>query len=205
MPADFTHHFIRSEQQDSPLLVLLHGTGGDETSLIQLGAELLPGAHLLGIKGRVSENGMPRFFKRLAEGVFDLEDLAVRTEELCQFIGDFKREKRLVTNKIVAVGYSNGANIAANILLTKKDVLDGAILFRAMLPQVPPSLPQNAKTPVLLLSGETDVMVPPQSAEMLTELLRQSGAEVEHVWQRTGHRLVQRDVDAAKEWLQKST
>ncbi len=183
----------------SPALLLLHGTGGDENDLIPLGRLLRPGAALLSPRGQILENGQPRFFRRLAPGVFDQDDLIRRTHELADFVEDQSASRHL--GKIIAVGYSNGANIAASLLLLRPDVLSGAILFRAMLPLEPPSPPQLDRTPVLLLAGRYDNMIPQDSTKRLAVLLEQSGADVTLEWRDTGHGLEQPEFVLARGWL----
>ena len=182
-------------------LLLLHGTGGNEDDLVPLGRVLAPGAGLLSPRGRVLERGMPRFFRRLAEGVFDLPDLIARTNELA----DFARAAAIVYGfdaaRVIAVGFSNGANIAASTLLLRPGVLRGAVLFRAMVPIEPESPPDLRGTPVLLSAGRVDSMIPPSGTERLAAILRAAGADVTLVWQLAGHTLEQPDVDAAREWL----
>ena len=153
----FIHRFIPATQPGKPPLLLLHGTGGNENDLLPLGAQLSPGAALLSPRGKVLENGMPRFFRRLAEGVFDLADLKVRTAELTDFIAAARKAYGL--DAPVAVGFSNGANIAASLLLTRPQALRGAVLLRAMLPFEPEPLPDLAGKPVLLLSGDRKSVV----------------------------------------------
>src|SRR5437868_14836991 len=127
---DFIHEFIPG---DSPrTLLLLHGTGGNERDLIPLGRELDAKAALLSPRGKVLENGMPRFFRRLAEGVFDLEDLRYRTNELADFVMAAGQHYGFASNQLIAVGYSNGANIAASVLLLRPEIMRRVILFRAM-------------------------------------------------------------------------
>lgn len=187
------------EPGSSPTLLLLHGTGGDENDLIPLGQLLRPGAALLSPRGQILENGQPRFFRRLAPGVFDEDDLIRRTHELADFVEDQSASRHL--GKIIAVGYSNGANIAASMLLLRPDVLSGAILFRAMLPLEPPHPPQLPGTPVLLLAGRHDNMIPQDSTQRLAVLLEQSGANVTLEWRDTGHTLEQPEFLFAQSWL----
>src|ERR671925_274796 len=125
----FAHRFIPGAP-DKPVLLLLHGTGGDENDLLPLGEALLPGAARLSPRGKVLENGMPRFFRRLAEGVFDLEDLRLRTEELADLVRDASKAYGFDPSRVVAFGYSNGANVAASLLLQRPETLRGAILAR---------------------------------------------------------------------------
>ena len=183
----------------SPALLLLHGTGGDESDLVPLGQLLRPGAALLSPRGQVLENGQPRFFRRLAPGVFDENDLIRRTHELADFVADQSARQNL--GKIIAVGYSNGANIAAAMLLLRPDALSGAILFRAMLPLEPPQPPQLDQTPVLLLAGRDDNMIPQDSTQRLAVLLEHADANVTLEWRNTGHRLEQTEFTLAREWL----
>jgi len=183
----------------SPALLLLHGTGGDENDLLPLGQLLRPGAALLSPRGQVLENGQPRFFRRLAPGVFDQDDLIRRTHELADFVADQSARQNL--GKIIAVGYSNGANIAAAMLLLRPDTLSGAILFRPMLPLEPPQPPQLDQTPVLLLAGRDDSMIPQDSTQRLAVLLEHAGANVTLEWRNTGHGLEQAESTLAREWL----
>lgn len=189
----------------SPVLLLLHGTGGNEHDLVPLGAELRPGASLLSPRGRVLEGSMPRFFRRLAEGVFDLEDLARRTDELAAFVRAAGDRHGFAPADVVAVGFSNGANIAASLLLRHPGLVRRAVLFRAMLPFEPSPLPALAGTGVLLTSGQGDAMIPAPSVRRLAEVLVGSGAVLRHEWLPAGHGLVRRDLDLAREWLAEAT
>lgn len=181
--------------------MLLHGTGGNENDMIPLGRDLDPGAALLSPRGKVLENGMPRFFRRLAEGIFDEEDLIRRAHELADFVGAAAARYEFDLKRVIAVGYSNGANIAAAILLLRPEVLAGAILFRAMVPLVPPVLPNLAHARILLSSGKQDPIVPVGNAERLATMLRAAGADVTLRFESTGHALAFGDLEAAKEWL----
>jgi predicted esterase len=199
----FIHRFNAAKGPDSPFtLLLLHGTGGDETDLLGLGQQLAPGAALLSPRGKVLENGMPRFFRRLAEGVFDLADLRVRTHELADFVETAAQHYRLASDRLIAVGFSNGANIAASILLLRPQVLAGAILFRAMVPLVPETMPHLQGRPVFLAAGRRDPIVSPQETKRLRRLLVDAGAEVTLHWEPAGHDLTPADIAVAREWLQ---
>ena len=201
----FIHRFMAAKEPDSPLtLLLLHGTGGDETDLVALGQQLAPGAALLSPRGKVVENGMPRFFRRLAEGVFDLEDLRVRAHELADFVETAARRYHLASDRMVAVGFSNGANIAAAILLLHPGALAGAVLFRAMVPLVPETMPHLRARPVLLAAGRRDPIVRPDETERLRHLLAQAGAVVTLHWEDAGHGLTPADIAAARAWLEES-
>ena len=195
----FIHRFIPATQPSRPALWLLHGTGGDENDLVPLGEQLLPGAALLSPRGKVLENGMPRFFRRLAEGVFDLEDLKARTAELASFIAAARKAYGLAAP--VAVGFSNGANIAASLLLSDPKSLAGAVLFRAMLPFEPQPQPDLTGKPVLLLSGSSDQMISAASSKRLVEVLQAAGAELVYKSLPTGHGLTQNDLTIAENWL----
>jgi predicted esterase len=191
----------RSNKAESTLL-LLHGTGGNEDDLLPLGRELDPNAQLLSPRGKILEGGrMPRFFRRLAEGVFDVEDLKFRTNELAEFVEKASRIYGFDARKVIAVGYSNGANIAASMLLLKPQTLSGAILFRAMVPLVPESLPNLLGKRIFMSSGLRDPIATREEAGKLSGLLRQARAVVDLQWQNSGHELTQEDIDAAKQWL----
>jgi phospholipase/carboxylesterase len=196
---DFIHEFVRGKSEHT--LLLLHGTGGNERDLIPLGHELDPNASLLSPRGKVLENGMPRFFRRLAEGVFDLEDLKNRTNELADFVTAAARHYEIDNKKVVAVGYSNGANIAASALLLRPEVLCTAILFRAMVPLVPEKKPNLAAVRVWIGAGAHNPIIPASNATELVELLRSAGADVTLRILQSGHELTSDDVELAREWL----
>ena len=159
----FIHRFRPAQETTAPLtLLLLHGTGGDENGLLELGRQLVPGAALLSPRGKVLENGLPRYFRRLAEGVFDLADLQLRTYELADFVETATQRYRLASDRIIAVGFSNGANIAASVLLLRPEVLAGAVLFRSMVPLVPAPMPNLHGKRVLLAAGRVDPIVSPE-------------------------------------------
>jgi len=204
----FIHRYLPpaagAELASSTTLLLLHGTGGDEEDLIPLGRALVPGAGLLSPRGNVLERGAPRFFHRLAEGVFDQEDLARRTEELAQFIEAAARTYELDRTGIVAVGFSNGANIAASLLLRRPGLLRGAVLLSPMIPFEPDTLPDLTGTSVFIGAGRADSIAPPAQAEHLAELLRRAGAAVMIHWEPGGHSLSDGEVEAARQWLWQS-
>jgi phospholipase/carboxylesterase len=198
----FVHHYQPGKTPGSPTLLLLHGTGGNEQDLVPLAPDLMPEAGVLSPRGKVLEHGMPRFFRRLAEGVFDLEDLRVRTAELADFVGAAAAHYGFDAARVIAAGFSNGANIAASIVLLRPGVLHRAVLFRAMVPLVPDPLPSLPGTPVLVSNGRADPIVPLAESERLAGLLRDAGAEVALVWQAAGHHLVPEDLIRAREWLE---
>jgi phospholipase/carboxylesterase len=200
--AGFKHRFVAGgEREERATLLLLHGTGGNENDLLPLGRELLPGANLLSPRGKVLERGMPRYFRRLAEGVFDEEDLELRTEELAGFVGEASHRYGFDPSELFAVGFSNGANIAASLLLSRPDLLRGAVLLRPMVPFEPEGLPDLSGVRIFIGAGELNHMVPKENTERLVELLRDAGAEIQVRWQRTGHGLAREDVEEAKRWL----
>lgn len=200
MESDFKHVFVPGDSA-RPLLLLLHGTGGDETDLVPLAQSVAPGYAILSPRGKVLENGMPRFFRRHAEGVFDLEDLRFRTQELAGFIEAARGAYDLADRSVIALGYSNGANIASSLLLSRPDVLGGAILLRAMVPFMPQSLPDLRSKNILMLSGLMDPVIPVENSERLAGLLREAGADVDFRAKPTGHGLIQSDFSDMKNWL----
>ncbi len=195
------HRWEPATRAGLPTLLLLHGTGGDENDLILLGRTLVPGAALLSVRGNVLEAGAPRFFRRLAEGVFDMEDLHRRTGELGDFLEAAAAHHEFSLSLLNAVGYSNGANIAASLLLTRPSALAGGVLFRAMVPFESPSVPSLAGKRVLLSAGQFDQMIPAAGTERLAAILGDAGAHVELAWHPASHGLTQADVDAGAAFL----
>ena len=198
----FAHRFVPARRPGLPTLLLLHGTGGTEDDLLPLGDRLLPGAAQLSPRGRVLENGMPRFFRRLAEGVFDLDDLRLRTHELADFVEAARARYDLGPMPPVAVGFSNGANIAAAMLLLRPGSLGGALLLRPMVPLVPDPLPVLGGVPVQINAGTADPIVTPAQSEELAALLRRAGAAVTIDWVRGSHGLGQQDLEIGVRFLE---
>lgn len=195
----FVHRF---ERGSSDITVLaLHGTGGDENDLLPLVQLLHPTANVLSPRGKVLEGGMPRFFRRLAMGVFDVEDLKLRAGELTRFVDDASAAYGFVRDRVVAVGYSNGANIAGAILLLDPGALAGAVLLHAMKPFDPDGAPDLTGKPVFLSGGRSDPMIPASETEALERLLNLAGADVTMHWTPGGHELIQTEVDAARGWM----
>ena len=193
------HRFAPGNLREAPLL-LLHGTGGDENDLLPLGQAIAPGAALLSVRGNVLEHGMPRFFRRLAEGVFDHDDVRRRANALADFVRESRKRYDLAAP--IALGYSNGANIAAAMMLLRPEALAGGILLRAMvtLPDTP--VADLAGKPVLIVSGKSDPIILPSNSAALAATLAKAGADVEHRTLPVGHQLSQADLTVAKEWLQ---
>ena len=205
---DLIHRFVppKSNAKEAKLtLLLLHGTGGNEDDLIPLGKELAPNASILSVRGKVLENGMPRFFRRLEEGVFDMGDLKIRTDELAEFIVKSSSAYMFDPERVIAVGYSNGANIAASLLLRRPEVLAGAILFRAMVPFIPTVMPDLSKKSIILLEGLYDPIVSKAEAKSLLEIFTKTQSSVTLKWQNSGHNLTQEDIVAAKKWLESNS
>jgi predicted esterase len=201
----FVHKFVpgSSESSHEVTLLLLHGTGGDENDLLPLGHELWPGAALLGVRGKVLESGMPRFFRRFAEGVFDVDDLKSRTEELAQFIDAAAVRYGFSRKRLVAVGYSNGANIASSLILLHPHYMAAAVLFRAMMPFVPELIRDFSHLAVFIGAGRLDHIVPSGQVEELGAIFETGGADVTISWRQGGHELGEDDILAAKTWLAK--
>lgn len=198
----FVHRF-EPAATDGPgaVLLLLHGTGGDENDLVPLAGMLAPGAAWLSPRGNVRENGMPRWFRRVAEGVFDEDDLRARTEELAGFVGAAARHYGFEGRPVFAVGFSNGANIAAAMMLLHSGALAGGVLLRAMLPFRDMPAAELAGRPVWIGAGSADPMVPAGHPQRLADSLRDCGADVTLHVAESGHGLTMQDVEAARDWL----
>lgn len=194
------HIFKKGTDSTKPTLLLLHGTGGTENDLLPLANMIDQEATVLSVRGNILENGMPRFFRRLAEGVFDEEDLVFRTRELHEFLDDASEKYELDRSNIVAVGYSNGANIAASLLFHYKNALKGAILHHPMVPRRGIELPELSGTEVFLAAGKNDPICPAAESEELKSLLLKANAHIEMHWENSGHQLTLNEVEAAREW-----
>ena len=198
------HIYKPGEDSSKPVLLLLHGTGGTEQNLLGLAELIDPNAGVLGVRGNVLENGMPRFFRRLAEGVFDEQDLIYRTNELHDFIDKAAKENGFDRLNVIAVGYSNGANIAASLLFHYADSLRGAILHHPMVPRRGINLPDLTGIPVFITAGKNDPICPAKESEELDELLAGAGAATEVHWEMNDHSLTRTEVDAAVEWYKRA-
>ncbi len=208
----FNHIFINSfsngsnnkkydDRNKKLTLVLLHGTGGNEEDLIFLGKKIEPNASILSPRGKVLENGLPRFFRRLSEGVFDLEDLRIRSHELADFIQKCSLHYKFDLENTIAIGFSNGANISVSMLFLRPEVLQGAILFRAMVPFIPDPLPNLSSKKILLSAGLEDPIVTRNETENLFRLFQKTNAIITLKWQPSSHNLIQEDILVAKPWI----
>ncbi|TLS35979.1 alpha/beta hydrolase [Pseudalkalibacillus caeni] len=193
-------HIFKEGNKEAPVLLLLHGTGGNERDLLPVAEMIDPNASALGVRGNIVENGMPRFFRRVAEGVFDEEDLVFRTKELHEFINEAAEKYGFDRNKVVAVGYSNGANIAGSLLHHYKDSLAGAILFKAMVPLRGIELPDLSDIPVFIAAGKQDPLIPPSETSELVSALQNANASVTEHWSDIGHQLTREEIDLATSW-----
>jgi len=201
----FVHRFVPCENAaQSPTLLLLHGTGGDENALIPVACSLGFAVNVLGARGRTLENGNARFFKRLRVGVFDEDDLKTQTHALADFVADAALCYGFAAQNVIALGFSNGANIAASLLLISPQTLSGAILLRAQVPFEAQDKVDLSGKKIFLASGEYDPFVPVEDARLLAAMLRERGAHVTHEWQDAGHNLVDDDIVAMRDWLAQS-
>lgn len=194
------HIFQKGTDSNKPTLLILHGTGGNESDLLPIAGRIDETASVLSVRGNVSENGMPRFFRRLSEGVFDEEDLIFRTKELNEFLDKAAEEYEFDRNNMIAIGYSNGANIAASLLFHYKDALKGAILHHPMVPRRGIELPDLSGKSVFIAAGTNDPICPPEESEELESLLAKANAAVEIFWDNKGHQLTAAEVDEAGKW-----
>ncbi|MEH7745056.1 alpha/beta hydrolase [Neobacillus drentensis] len=197
------HIFNKGTNSSKPTLLLLHGTGGNELDLLPLAGRIDNEASVLSVRGNILENGMPRFFRRLAEGVFDEEDLIFRTKELNEFLDEASQKYDFDRNNIIAIGYSNGANIAASLLFHYQDALKGAILHHPMVPRKGMDLPDLSGKSVFIAAGTNDPICSPLESAELQSLLEHANAKVELHWENKGHQLTVEEVEAAAQWYRK--
>ncbi|MBC7841031.1 MAG: alpha/beta hydrolase [Gemmatimonadaceae bacterium] len=199
----FTHVHVAPPlgSTDPRTVLLLHGTGGNERDLLDLGAAVAPGLRLIGVRGQVVENGMPRFFRRFAEGVFDEADIIRRSAELAAFVPAAAAAYGFDASQVVALGHSNGANIAASLMVLHPGVLAGGALMRAMFTLAPATPPVLTGTRVLLAEGSLDPIVPRATVDRLASLLTDAGADVTLHWEPTGHGLTSADVAVVTRWF----
>jgi phospholipase/carboxylesterase len=195
------HIFQKGTLEEAPTLILFHGTGGTEEDLLPLAKLISPESSVLSLRGNVLENGMPRFFKRLAEGVFDEEDLIFRTKEVYDFLDQASGQYGFDRGNLVAAGYSNGANLAGSLLFHYEQALKGAILHHPMVPRRGIPVPDLSGTPVFIGAGKNDPICSAQETEELQELLSAAGASVTVHWEQFGHQLTSTEVKAAAAWF----
>lgn len=195
-------YIFRPVKEAEGTLILLHGTGGDENSLVQIADILSTNMNVLGIRGNIEENGMPRFFKRLSEGVFDVEDLKFRTTELAHFIKETATKYEFLLEKIYLVGYSNGANIAGNLLLSEKDIAKGAILLHPMVPSREPTAVSLDGKQILICAGTVDPLIANSEVEELYDIMIKKKATTKLHWEENDHRISPAEVEVARNWLQ---
>lgn len=196
------HIFNKGKDSTKPTLLLLHGTGGNEFDLLPLADMVDKEANVLSVRGNVLENGMPRFFQRLAEGVFDEEDLIFRTKELNEFLDEAAEKYEFDRDHIVAIGYSNGANMAASLLFHYDRALKGAILHHPMVPRRGVGLPNLSGTSVFIAAGTNDPICLAKESEELYSLLEEAKADVTLHWEHYGHQLTRTEVEAARKWYE---
>ncbi|MER2063113.1 MAG: alpha/beta hydrolase [Alkalibacterium sp.] len=194
------HIFKQGTDLSNTTLLLLHGTGGSEEDLLPLAEHIDPSANVLSVRGNINENGMSRYFKRLRPGVFDEEDLRFRTHELNDFLDESAKEYGFDRSKIVAIGYSNGANIAGSLLFHYSDALAGAVLHHPMVPLRGLDLPDLSGLPVFIGAGKNDPICPSEESEELEQLLSNAGADITMHWENHGHQLTGTEIDAAANW-----
>ncbi|MCM3240576.1 alpha/beta hydrolase [Heyndrickxia oleronia] len=194
------HFFQKGKDPSRPTLLLLHGTGGNELDLLPVAGRVDDQASVLSVRGNVLENGMPRFFRRLAEGVFDEEDLLFRTKELKDFLDDSAEKYQFKRNNVIAIGYSNGANIAASLLFHYQNALKGAVLHHPMVPRKGIDLPNLSGKSVFIAAGTNDPICSPLESAELQSLLQNANADVELHWENRGHQLTIDEVEAAAQW-----
>src|SRR5699024_5483683 len=196
------HIFKKGSDPSKPTMLLLHGTGGTEEDLLPIANIIDPQAHVLSVRGNVLEHGMPRFFKRLEEGVFDEEDLLFRTKELNHFLDDAAETYEFSRKNIFAIGYSNGANIAASLLFHYKYSIKGAMLHHPMVPRIGINLPNLTDVSVFISAGKNDPLCAPEESVDLQSMLENAGAQVMLHWEENGHQLSRTEIEAAKKWYE---
>jgi predicted esterase len=197
--SDFIHQFLSGTTETTVLA--LHGTGGNENDLVSLAQTIFPGANVLSPRGNISENGANRFFRRFAEGIFDLENLREETEKLANFVIQSSQRYGFAANDVIALGYSNGANIAASVLLSRPEILRGAILLRAMTPFEPQIYPELRKKPIFLAAGLDDSIVGNENVLNLAQIFNSAEADVTLHFSVADHSLRHEEIEAAQQFV----
>jgi len=196
-----SYHFAEvAAPKGAPLLFVLHGTGGDETDLLDLGRQLLPDAHLISPRGDVLEGGAPRFFRRLGMGVYDMADLDRATNKMVAFMAEHAAAEE--PSFVAALGYSNGANILASVLFRRPDLVDRAVLMHPLIPFEPPAQPGLAERKVLITAGRRDPIAPAATTDNLARYFTSQGAETEVAWHDGGHEIARPELTAIRDFLQ---
>ena len=205
--SEYQHAFWRPEKtmDDGQTIVPLHGTGGNEKDLIGISRRISASSAIISPRGKVLENGLPRFFRRLAEGVFDEHDVVRRAHELADFLVGAASRYGRSSEKLVALGYSNGANIAAAILLLKPEIFSKAVLLRPMMPLLNPPEANLTGKRILIVNGRYDTVIPKESTEKLRLSLEEAGGTVEVITLDAGHEIATDDIALASEWLTKDS
>ncbi|GAA5417277.1 putative hydrolase MhqD [Paraliobacillus ryukyuensis] len=195
-------HIFKQGDQNKPVFLLLHGTGGTENDLLPIAEKIDPQASVLSVRGNVNENGLNRFFKRLAEGVFDEADLVKQTQDLYTFLDEAAEQYDFDRDNVIAIGYSNGANIAGSLLFHYKKALKAAILHHPMVPRRNIELPDLTGTAIFIGAGENDPLISIQESNELAEMLKKNGAAVNLHWENRGHQLSFTEIEAAIKWYE---
>lgn len=207
MSTDAYHHLFKPGQPGAPLVLAFHGTGGDEHQFTSLIGQFLPGAGIVAPRGDVSENGANRYFRRAAEGVYDMDDLAVRKAKMAGFIAAHRRA-HLAANPgsaVYALGYSNGANILAAVLLDTPELVDRAVLMHPLIPWQPAANPRLAGAEVLVTAGRQDMICPLPMTEALVDFLKAQQASVTVSLHDGGHELRPSELEAVRSFLTRAS
>ncbi|MEO5807987.1 alpha/beta hydrolase [Devosia sp.] len=189
----------RGSQTGAPLLLLFHGTGGDENQFFDLGAQLLPGARRIAVRGDVSEHGALRYFKRTGEGVYDMDDLALRTAAMARFVRERIAEDK--PSAVIGLGYSNGANILASVMFAQPDVFDVGVLLHPLIPFAPADQAGLKDKRVLITAGRRDQMIPAEMTERLQAYFTRQGSSIETAWHAGGHDIRSEELQAVLGFL----
>ena len=192
--------YIYLEKNKKRLIILLHGTGGNENSLLSLGEYIDENASLLGVRGNIDENGLNRFFKRLRPGVFDIENLYYETENLSNFIEKLVGDEAFNIDEVVLLGYSNGANILGSLLFRKNLAIKAAILMHPMVPTREVLISNPKETKILITAGVNDSMVPVGETKELFDILAKNYKKSTLEWFNQGHGIGKQEIDFIKEW-----
>lgn len=195
----FVYRYLPGTGEDPRTAIVFHGTGGDENSLVPFAQSLMPGAAILSLRGRVDENGMPRFFRRFAEGAFDYDSIRIESDAVAEFLKQASVDYGIDLETAVGVGYSNGANIAWSTLLRHPGSFGTLVLFRPMV-TLDDSSDLTGKR-IFVGTAEQDPIVPIENVQRLIEQMKSCGAQVEVSWHPGGHQLTRGEITLASSWL----